>query len=121
MNALKELINNPTEKNLMEDVDKTCDKFLKKYSNHRMAKNMQMMQKIMLQKECKKKNTLYRQFIKYRTIETVQLILCSTNTMRTCNKEYYKKILQNNKNNIKGIWSALNSIIRNGFRKTSYP
>ena len=41
--------------------------------------------------------------------------------MRICKKEHYNKILENNKNNIKGIWSVLNSIIRHGSTNTSYP
>lgn len=34
--------------------------------------------------------------------------------MRTCKKEYYNKILDRNKTNMKGLWNVLNSIIRNG-------
>ena len=45
------------------------------------------------------------------------------NIIRTSKKKktYHKKILDDNKNNIKGIWSILNSIIRNSPRQTSYP
>lgn len=44
--------------------------------------------------------------------------------MRMCKKEYYNKILDNNKNNMKGLWNILNSIIRNGTKNKklkSYP
>lgn len=36
-----------------------------------------------------------------------------TNIMRTCKKDYYYRLLDINKSNIKGIWNVLNSIIRN--------
>ncbi len=41
--------------------------------------------------------------------------------MRKCEKEYYNKMLEDNKNSIMGIRSVLNSIIRNGTRVSSYP
>ena len=39
--------------------------------------------------------------------------------MRTCKREYYCKL--NNKNNMKGIWNILNSIIRKGTKQSNYP
>ena len=78
-----------------------------------------------LQNACKKKNMLYRSFIKCRTKEAEQKYKRYknklTNIMRVCKKNYYTKILENSKNNIKGIWNILNSIIQNGKTKTSYP
>lgn len=43
--------------------------------------------------------------------------------MRRCKKEYYNKILEINKNNMKGLWNTLNSIIRNETKNKnkSYP
>lgn len=43
--------------------------------------------------------------------------------MRTCKKEYYSKIIDNNKNNMRGIWNILNSIVRRGSlrRQSNYP
>lgn len=41
--------------------------------------------------------------------------------MRTCKKECYTKILENNKDNIKGIWNILNSVIRDTPRYINYP
>ena len=41
--------------------------------------------------------------------------------MRNCKKEYFTKLIENNKNNTKGIWKVLNSIIRNGSNGISYP
>ncbi len=35
-----------------------------------------------------------------------------TNIMRACKKEYYNKILDKNKDNIKDIWNVLPSIIK---------
>lgn len=40
--------------------------------------------------------------------------------MRIRKKEYYHDSLEDDKNNIKGIWSILNSI-RNASRQTNYP
>lgn len=73
----------------------------------------------------KKKNALYREFIKRRTKETESKYKKYknklTNIMRKCKKDYYSKLLNNNKNNIKGIWNILNSIIRNDSGHTNYP
>lgn len=41
--------------------------------------------------------------------------------MGTRKKKYYNKLLEKNKNNIKGILSVLNDIIRTGARNKSYP
>ncbi len=40
-----------------------------------------------------------------------------TNIMRICKKECYNKILENDKNNMKGVWIVHSSIIRNGAKK----
>ncbi len=78
-----------------------------------------------LKNACKKKNTLYREFIKYRTTEAENKYKKYknklTNIMRTCKKEYYSKILENNKNNIKSIWNILNSVLRDTPRLVNYP
>ncbi len=78
-----------------------------------------------LQNACKKKNTLYREFIKQKTKEAENKYKKYKNKLiniiRVCRKEYYSKILYNNKNNIKGIWDILNSIIKNGDKQQSYP
>ncbi len=68
-----------------------------------------------LQNACKKKNTLYRQLIKYRTIEAERKYKMYKNKLtniRTCKKDYYTIQIENNKNNIKGIWNVLYSIIQ---------
>ena len=78
-----------------------------------------------LQNACKKKNTLYRDFIRHRTKDAENKYKVYKNKLiniiRISKKEYYKKILDDNKNNIKGIWNILNSIIRNSPRLISYP
>ena len=66
---------------------------------------------------CKKKNKLYRDFIKYRTKDKEIKYKLYKNKLidiiRINKKEYYNKLLENNKNNIKGTWDILNKIIRN--------
>ncbi len=78
-----------------------------------------------LQNACKKKNTLHREFIKLRTKEAENRYKTYKNKLiniiRNCKKEYYNKLLENNKHNIKGIWNILNSIIRNKTRQIDYP
>jgi len=66
-----------------------------------------------LQNACKKKNTLCREFIKHRTKEAKHKYKYKyknklTNIMRNCKKDYYNKLQENNKHNIKGIWNILN-------------
>jgi hypothetical protein len=41
--------------------------------------------------------------------------------IRISRKEYYKNKLDRNKDNIKGIWNILNSIIRDGVKQNSLP
>ena len=41
--------------------------------------------------------------------------------MRISRKEYYSKWLDNNKNNINGLWNILNNVIGNGSRQINYP
>ncbi len=63
-------------------------------------------------------NRCYREFIKQRTKEAFNKYKKYknklTSILQVCRKEYYSKILSNNKNNIKGIWGVLNSIIKKG-------
>lgn len=41
--------------------------------------------------------------------------------MTQANKEYYNKLLEKNKNNIKGTWNILNKVIRNTSGPTNAP
>ena len=119
------------------DTDKAYDEFLrlfkimydnkcpiKQYYRKQKYKDNQWMSKG-LQNACKKKNTLYREFIKHRTMEAENKYKTYknklTNIMRNCKKDYYNKLLENHKHNIKGIWNILNSIIRNKSRQINYP
>lgn len=74
---------------------------------------------------CKKKNTLYREFIKGKTKEAENRYKKYKNKLthiiRANKKDYYKRLLDDNKNNTKGIWKSLNSIIRNGTSSNNYP
>ncbi|XP_042076683.1 uncharacterized protein LOC106633234 [Haplochromis burtoni] len=78
-----------------------------------------------LQNASKKKNTLYREFIKKRTIETEMKYKTYknklTNIMRSCKREYYIKRLEHNKDNTRDIWNVLNRIIKNESRNNDYP
>lgn len=120
-----------------KDTDKAYDEFVRIFKNlydkHCPIKQSRSKWKYIdspwiskgLQNACKKKNTLYREFIKHRTKVAENKYKKYknklTNIMRICKKEYYCKILENNKNNIKKIWNILNSIIRNGTRQVNYP
>lgn len=76
-------------------------------------------------KKINKKNTLYRYFLTYRTVEAEikykKYKNKLTTIMRTCKKEYYPKKLEFNKKNTKGIWTILNSVIRNIPRQVNNP
>ena len=78
-----------------------------------------------LQNACKKKNALYRNYIRQRTKEAEVKYKKYKNKLisiiRISRKEYYKNKLDRNKDNIKGIWNILNSIIRDGVKQNSLP
>ena len=70
---------------------------------------------------CKKKNSLYKKFIKDRTKEAEDKYKNYKNKLigiiRKCKQDYYNKWLDSNKNNSKGLWNILNSLIRNKPRR----
>jgi len=72
-----------------------------------------------------KKRILYRNFIKYRTKELEfkykKYKNKLTNIMRVCKKNYYNNLLEKNKDNVKGIWNTINTIITKGINKFNYP
>ncbi len=74
---------------------------------------------------CKKKNSLSRVFIRKKTKEAESKYKTYknklTHILRNSKKEYYKKMLDDNRNDIKGIWNILNGVIKNGSGKMSYP
>lgn len=60
---------------------------------------------------CKKKNKLYRDFIKFRTKNAEKQYKLYKNKlttiMRQAKKDYYNKILNENKNNLKSTWKMM--------------
>ena len=102
--------------------NKNCP--IKQYSNKNKYVDNPWMTKG-LQNACKKKNSLYRLFIKQKSVEAElkykkyknKLL----NIMRACKKDYYTRLVDKNKNNIKGIWNILNSVIRNKPAELTYP
>ena len=78
-----------------------------------------------LQNACKKKNTLYRDFIKFRTNNAENKYKRYKNKlttiMRQAKREYYNKILKENEDNLKGTWRILNEVMRNKTAPTAMP
>ena len=78
-----------------------------------------------IENACKKKNILYRTFIKQRTKDAENKYKAYknklTNIIRTSKKDYYHKQLEQQKGNIQAIWKTLNHIIRKGTGKGEYP
>ena len=78
-----------------------------------------------LQNACKKKNKLYKDFIKSRTTVNENKYKEYKNKltiiMRQAKKEYYNKRLEENKHNLKGTWNILNQVIGNTKVSTDLP
>lgn len=78
-----------------------------------------------LQNACKKKNNLYKQFVRLKTIESEKKYKLYKNKLteiiRNSKKLYYKNLLDKNKSNTKKIWEILNSITKNSSKKKTYP
>ena len=72
-----------------------------------------------------KRKTLYRDFIKFRTNNAESKYKrCKnklTTIMRQAKREYYNKILKENKDNLKGTWRILNEVMRNKTAPTAMP
>ncbi len=66
-------------------------------------------------KSCKKKNKLYRDFVKYRTVNAENKYKAYKNKlttiMRCAKKDYYTNLLMENKSNIKNMWKVLREVI----------
>lgn len=62
-----------------------------------------------LKNACRKKNTLYREFLKNRTEQVENKYKKYKNKLTTIlrisKQEYYSKLLDRNKSNIKSIWN----------------
>uniref|UniRef100_A0A8C6LAH3 Reverse transcriptase domain-containing protein n=1 Tax=Nothobranchius furzeri TaxID=105023 RepID=A0A8C6LAH3_NOTFU len=78
-----------------------------------------------IQKACRKKNKLYKDFLKKRTEEAEQNYKIYKNKlisiMRSSKRNYYSKLLEGNKSNIKNTWRILNDVIKKGSGTNSLP
>ena len=74
---------------------------------------------------CRKKNNLYKEYIKLKTTvsETKYKMYKNklTAVLRRCEKDYYSKLLEEHKNDVKGTWQVLNSIIKKSHKMSNYP
>ena len=74
---------------------------------------------------CLKKNLLYKEFLKKRTL-TVQSRYKSyknklTNILRKSEKMYYNQLLHEQRDNIKSTWQTLNALIKKSKQSSTYP
>ena len=92
--------------------DKSCPRILHKQKN---KYNKKPWMSRGLQNACKKKNKLYRDFIKARTqeAETKYKVYKNklTTIMRQAKKDYYSALLERNKSNIKETWNTLKKVM----------
>ena len=74
---------------------------------------------------CRKKNNLYKHFLKYRTNEAEfkykKYKNKLTSILRENKKEYYTKLLNSKRNDIKGMWNVLNRVIGRASNSSCYP
>ena len=74
---------------------------------------------------CKKQKTLYKRFLKNKTIENESKYKVYKNKLtsvkRFCEKVYYSSLIENNKNDIKATWKTLNKIISKAKSTSNYP
>lgn len=124
-----DLLNEEWEGVYVEDVDAAYNAFLKRYiayydkhcpivvHKQKVNENRKPWVSKGLMKACKKKNKLYRNFIKYRTNTAEMKYKVYKNKlvviMRQAKKDYYNKLLNYNKNNLKGTWNILNKVMGN--------
>ena len=76
-----------------------------------------------IQKSCKRKNALYKLFIKTKVAEQAYKLHKNklTNIIRNSKREYYSKTLNYNRNNLAKTWKILNKIVRNNVGRTGSP
>ena len=78
-----------------------------------------------LQNACKKKNNLYANYLSCNTPQTLEKYKKYKNKLtkilRFSEKEYFDKILEEQKNNITGTWKILNDIIGKKKNMSSFP
>ena len=72
-----------------------------------------------------KKNTLYKNIRRSRTQSAQVKYKTYTNKLtrilRIIEKQYFNKLLVQEKNNMKGTWAILNTVIKKGHQAPSYP
>ena len=137
MSLKRDLMNQDWKKVYVEDVDEAYNTFLS-ILNAIYDKNCPLVSKTVknkfggkpwitngIQKACKKKNALYKEFLKKRTTEAENKYKLYKNKliriMRSSKRDYYSKVLEDNKSNIKNTWKVLNGIIKKGSGKVGYP
>ena len=73
----------------------------------------------------KKKNTLYKNFLRNKTQSAQVKYKTYKNKLTTIliisEKQYYNKLLAQEKNNMKGTWAILNTVIKNAIRHQVIP
>ena len=78
-----------------------------------------------LQNACKKKNNLYATYLSSNCTKALEKYKKYKNKLtqilRKCEKNYYDKILDEQKHNMKGTWNILNNIIGKNKNQKSYP
>ena len=108
---------------ILELYNKYCP--LKKSQSPQKHKNEKPWITKGLENACKKKNTLYKLFIKHRTEEAEKRYKLYKNKLvniiRANKKDYYQKQLEQHKGNIQATWKTLNSIIKKGKSTSGYP
>lgn len=71
------------------------------------------------------KENLYKSLIKLKTKEAENRCKLYknklTDVIRIAKKFYYKRLLIDNKTNVKGTWDVLNGILKKGFKKMTCP
>ena len=74
---------------------------------------------------CKKKNSLYRIYLKVRTFQSNQTYKCYKNKLtkilKYAEKQYYGKLFEACKSNIKVTWKNLNNILGRTNTSTKFP
>ena len=115
--------------NTNEAYDAFLDTFLTLYDRHcplrEYRQNTKKREKLWLTKglikACKKKNRLYREFIKHRTKEKEDKYKKYKNRltwiMRLQQKNYYEQLLNKHTNNIIATWSVLNDMIKKSSKR----
>ena len=78
-----------------------------------------------LLRACKKQKLLYKQFLKNKTVASESKYKNYknklTNIKRSWKKQYFSKLINNHRNDVKGTWKILNQLIRKKNNTNMYP